>query len=363
MNERIKFCVAAKPLAAALGRLANLVDKRSPIAIVNHARIAAAEEALSLTATDLDLQLTIKLEAEVAEAGATTAPIDLLRELSRRLESSATFETTEGRLILCSGRGRFRLPTLPAEDFPLFTVGQASHQFRMRAADLRRLLDRTVFAAAEGDRRYYLCGVFLHIASNALRAVATNGHRLAWTEVALPAGAAEMPGVILPRKAAEHLLPPLNGRDGEAEVVLSASGFWCDTGDAILTSKLVDGTFPDYERVIPSDHASALLVDAGALAAAIERVALLCGGKTRVIALTAAEDASTLSTTDGEGEEQVEGQLTGPSVRVAFNSQYVLDCLKHLDAAWIEFTDAGRPIILRDPADSGTLFVVTPCRA
>jgi DNA polymerase-3 subunit beta len=359
----MKFRVEAKPLAAAMGR----VSGRSTIPILSHVHIAAADGAVSLTTTNLDVRLTIKIAAEVAEAGTTTTPIMLLRDLTRRLDAPAELETADKLLTLRSGRGRFRLPTLPAEDYPReMRADKGAATFSVPAADLLRLLDRTLFVAAIDGARHNLCGVYFRAAGERLRAVATDSYRIAQAETTLPPGAAAMPGVIIPHKTAEILLPFLAAEEGTVELAVGEHVFRADLGDAPLPSKLIEAKFPDYQRVVPTKLDTAILTDAAPRAGVIERVALLCDGKTHIVTLTAEEGARVAVSAApivGGGEEEVEGTLTGTGGRVAFNSRYALDCLRRLpDTVWVEFTDIGTPIVLRDPADDGALYLVTLCR-
>jgi DNA polymerase-3 subunit beta len=367
----MKFRVEAKPLATALGRLAGLVDGRATVPILSHVLLVAHDSAVNLTTTDLACTLSLRIEAVVEEAGMVAAPVVQLCGLARRLAAPAEIEAQEGKLLtLRSGRGRFRLPTLPPEDYPREPEpDKGAVTFSMPAADLLQLLDRTLFAAAvDPALRRHLCGVFLHTAGETLRAVTTDGHRLALGEAPLPQGAATIPGVSIPHKTAQLLPPLLAAAEEAAELTVGERLIRIAIGEACLTSKLIEGRFPEYERVIPTKRDTTILADAAPLAAAVERVALLCDGiKNHIVALTAEEGTGvTISATSilGGGEEEVEATLTGPGGRVAFNARYLLDALKRLpDTVSIEFADPSTPVVLRDPADDGALFVVTPCRA
>ncbi len=258
----MKLTIERAALLRALGHVQSVVERRNTIPILSNVLLRAEGAKLALSATDMDLEMVASLAAQGATAGATTVPAHTLYDIVRKLREGAQIEleTTgdKGLMTLRSGRSTFTLSCLPPEDYPLMAGGDLAHNFLVSAADLKRLIDRTRFAISTEETRYYLNGIYLHAAKsdkvNMLRAVATDGHRLARMEIPLPEGAAGMPGVIVPRKTVGELRKLLDELDQDVSVSLSDTKIRFTFGDTVLTSKLIDGTFPDYDRVIPSGN-------------------------------------------------------------------------------------------------------------
>ena len=255
----MKVTVERAELLKSLGHVHRAVERRNTIPILANVLIRADRAKLSLKATDLDLEVTDTIAAEVAPAGSTTVPAHMFYDIVRKLPEGAqmVLESSADRAALSirAGRSRFSLQTLPESDFPDLAPGEMTHKFSIKAAELKRLIDKTQFAISTEETRYYLNGIYLHAASTAqqptLRAVATDGHRLAQMELELPKGATGMPGMIVPRKTVGEVQRLLEDGETEIAVELSPGKIRFTVGDVILTSKLIDGTFPDYGRVIP----------------------------------------------------------------------------------------------------------------
>src|SRR5690606_29586385 len=246
-------------LLKALSHVHRVVERRSTIPILSNVLLAADGSALSLKATDLDLEVAESIAAMVEGPGSTTVPAHLLYEIVRKLpdggEVMLRLSDDAASMAVLSGRASFRLQCLPQSDFPQLSAGEFSHVFRMDSQELKKLIDRTQFAISTEETRYYLNGIYFHVIEAGgrlrLRAVATDGHRLARSEMEAPAGAEGMPGVIIPRKTVAELHKLVDEPDIKVVVELSDSKIRFTIGQVVLTSKLIDGTFPDYQRVIP----------------------------------------------------------------------------------------------------------------
>ena len=258
----MKVTVERAELLKSLGHVHRVVERRNTIPILANVLVRAEKAALNLKATDLDLEVIESIAAEVAPAGSTTVPAHMFYEIVRKLPegSQVVLESSGDRAVLAirAGRSRFTLQTLPESDFPDLAAGDMTHKFTLAAADLKRLIDKTQFAISTEETRYYLNGIYLHVAGTGkiatLRAVATDGHRLAQADLPLPAGAAGMPGVIVPRKTVTEVQRLIEDSEAEVAIELSSAKIRFSIGDVVLTSKLIDGTFPDYARVIPAGN-------------------------------------------------------------------------------------------------------------
>jgi DNA polymerase-3 subunit beta len=310
----MKLAIERAALLKSLGHVQSVVERRTTIPILSNVRLEAADGALGLTATDLDLSVVEQTEAEVSQPGATTAPAHTLYDVVRKLPEGARVAIERsggGELTLRSGRATFDLPCLPADEFPTMGDEGLEHGFVMPAAELRKLIDRTRFAISTEETRYYLNGIFLHTLEDgdgSLRSVATDGHRLARVEIALPDGAAGMPPVIVPRKTIGELRKLIDDLDGEApiEIRLSAARIRFQVGPAVLRSRLIDGTFPDYERVIPGGNDKLVLAPTKERSDAIDRVATISTDRSRAIKLALAGGKMTLSVISPEAGRAVE---------------------------------------------------------
>jgi DNA polymerase-3 subunit beta len=358
----------------ALNHVQSVVERRNTIPILSNVLIQAREGQLRLTATDLDIEIVESVAAEVARDGATTVPAHMLHDIVRKLPDGAQLELDQGpdrgRIGVFAGRSRFALQALPPEDFPDLAAGELGNRFALAAAELRGLIEKTRFAISTEETRYYLNGIYLHEAASGavLRAVATDGHRLAQAEVAAPEGAKSMPGVIVPRKTVGEIVKLLEGvEEDEVEVALSSSKIRFATGRLVLTSKLIDGTFPDYERVIPRHNDKTLEADARLLADAVDRVSTVSMEKGRAVKLNIAAGKLTLTVNNpdsGSAEEEIACTYDAQPIDIGFNSRYLLDIAAQVKSAAIVFNlaDAGSPTVIRDPGDDKALYVLMPMR-
>ncbi|MFP6773876.1 MAG: DNA polymerase III subunit beta [Alphaproteobacteria bacterium] len=381
----MKLTMERSALLRALWHVQNVVERRNTIPILSNVLLVAdtvTGGGLRLTATDLDLAIVETVAADVHQAGGTTAPAHILHDIIRKLPDGAQVELDssagDGRLSVRAARSKFALSCLPREDFPVMADGDLPHRFSLPGADLRRLIEKTRFAISTEETRYYLNGIYLHAPEDApvLRGVATDSHRLAHIEVPLPQGAAGMPGVIVPRKAALEVLKLIESGDskgeGAVEIALSDSKIRFALnglgGDIILTSKLIDGTFPDYQRVIPVGNDSLMEVDCKIFSAAVDRVATISSEKSRAVKLAVNSDTVVLSANNpeqGSGTDEVAVNFDGPEgLEIGFNARYLLDIAGQIEGENVCFdlSDGASPTIIRDAADQGALYVLMPMR-
>lgn len=371
----MKVTVERSALLKSLGHVHRVVERRTTIPILSNVLIAADMDGLRLKATDLDIEVVETIPADVAMQGATTVPAHTLYDIVRKLADGAqvSLESTgeTGQLELRSGRSRFKLQSLPESDFPDITAGDMPYRFTLAASDLKRLIDKTQFAISTEETRYYLNGIYLHAievdGKALLRAVATDGHRLARVETSAPQGATGMPGVIVPRKAVAEVQKLLEGSEAEVSVELSSTKVRVALGQVVLTSKLIDGTFPDYQRVIPSGNDKYLTVDRAAFASSVDRVSTISSERSRAVKLSVGEGRLTLTVTNpdsGSATEESEVSYDATPLDIGFNARYLLDITGQLDGdtALLKLADAGSPTIIQDREGSSALYVLMPMR-
>ncbi|RMD64717.1 MAG: DNA polymerase III subunit beta [Alphaproteobacteria bacterium] len=371
----MKLTIERAALLKSLAHVQSVVERRNTIPILSNVLIEAGEAAVGLSATDMDLTIVESVAAEVLEPGATTVPAHTLYDIVRKLPEGAPIELTTGgedaRLTMRAGRSVFALSTLPKEDFPVQGTADLPHRFTLEPKELRNLIDRTRFAISTEETRYYLNGIYLHTVEAdslaMLRAVATDGHRLARFEMPLPEGAAGMPGVIVPRKAVGEVRKLIDEAEDPVEVALSETQIRFAFDSIVLTSKLIDGTFPDYERVIPAGNDKNVRVDCRAFAEAVDRVSTISTEKSRAVKLAVNDGVMTLSANSpehGMANEEIEVAYDGPPIEIGFNSRYLLDIADQIKdgEAEISMADASSPTIMRDVADASALYVLMPMR-
>jgi DNA polymerase-3 subunit beta len=371
----MKLTIERGALLRSLGHVQSVVERRDTIPILSNILIEGSKEALHMTATDMDLSIVERTPASIGQAGATTVPAHTLYDIVRKLPEGAQVEidgaSDAGQLGLRAGRARFSLATLPREDFPAVNVGDLPHRFHVPAEEMRALIDRTSFAISTEETRYYLNGIYLHAAASGktemLRAVATDGHRLAQYELPLPKGAKGMPGVIVPRKTVGEVRRLIDDNDGEVAIELSQSKIRFSLGDVVLTSKLIDGTFPDYARVIPVGNDKELKVDKKEFEAAVDRVSTVASERGRAVKLALSGGKLTLSVTNpdsGSATEEIEVDYDSDALDIGFNSRYLLDIASQIEGetALLKLADPGSPTLIQDKDAKGALYVLMPMR-
>ena len=371
----MKVTIERSILLKALGHVHRIVERRNTIPILANVLIEAADGKVTLKSTDLDLEAT-EFGCRRRRPGGRddrAGPCDLRHRPQTPGRRPASLETAgdAGQLLLRSGRSRFYLQALPAADFPDLTSGEFSHRFMLPAVELKRLIENTQFAISTEETRYYLNGIFLHTidvdGTAMLRAVATDGHRLARVETAAPQGSVGMPGVIAPRKAVNEVQKLLEDMTQDVAIEISTAKARFQFGDVVLTTKLIDGTFPDYARVIPTGNDKRLVVDKEPFEKAVDRVSTLSSERGRAIKLAIAEGKMTLSVNNpdsGSASEEIEADYDSAPIDIGFNARYLLDIVGQLssDTALIRLADPGSPTLIQDRDGAAALYVLMPLR-
>ena len=371
----MKVTVERAQLLKSLGHVHRVVERRNTIPILANILVRADHGKLSLKATDLDLEVNETIAAEVSPGGATTVPAHMIYDIVRKLPegSQIILEASGDRGILTirAGRSRFTLQTLPESDFPDLNAGDMTHSFTLTAADLKKMIDKTQFAISTEETRYYLNGIYLHTAtsgkSETLRAVATDGHRLAQFEIPVPSGAKGMPGVIVPRKTVGEVQRLIESSEQEITIELSGSKIRFTIGDVVLTSKLIDGTFPDYARVIPLGNDKLLHVDKSEFEHAVDRVSTVSSERGRAVKLSLSGGKLTLSVNNpdsGSATEEIEVEYDADPIDIGFNSRYLLDIASQIEGevAVLKLADPGSPTLIQDKDGKNALYVLMPMR-
>ena len=372
----MRFVVDRNAFLRALGHITGIVERRNTIPILSNILIGADDHGgLTLKATDLDMEAVESVPAKVETAGAVTVPAHTLHDIVRKLPEGAEIKIErkggEGRLKVAAGRASFELAILPADDFPDMGQAEMPHRFMVESGELKRLFEKARFAISTEETRYYLNGIYLHSLESdggrKLRAVATDGHRLAQVETDCPAGAEGMPGVIVPRKAVGEIIKLLESDQTPVEIALSQAKIKFTVGEVVLTSKLIDGSFPDYARVIPTTNKKHLLLENADLVKAVDRVSTLSSEKGRAVKLNASEGRLIVSANNpesGSATEEISADYRNEPLEIGFNARYLLDITAHIDGsqALFKLADASSPTLISDENDASALYVLMPMR-
>ena len=373
----MKISIERGTLLKAVAQAQSVVERRNTIPILANVLIEADAEAdaATLRATDLDIEVIDTVPAQIERSGATTVSAVLLHEIVRKLPDGALVALEDdgaaGRMTVRAGRSNFSLTTLPREDFPVMASPDYTTHFAAPAGVLRRLFDKTRFAISTEETRYYLNGVYMHLADGpegrVLRCVATDGHRLAQVDAPIPEGAEGMPGVIVPRKTVGELRKLLEQDDVEIAVSVSETNLRFATPEITLTSKVIDGTFPDYTRVIPTANTRRLELDAGEFARAVDRVATVSSERSRAVKMTLDEDRLVLSVNapdSGAADEELAVAYGDEPLEIGFNAKYLQEIAGQVDRenAVFLFNGSGDPTLMREGDDTSAVYVVMPMR-
>ena len=370
----MRVTVERSHLLKSLGHVHRVVERRNTIPILSNVLLRADGARLLLKATDLDVEVIETVPADIGQPGATTVPAQILFDIVRKLPDGAEVALDSGdgsQLSVRSGRSKFTLQVLSESDFPDLATGELTTRFTLTASSLRKLIERTQFAISTEETRYYLNGIYLHVVTLAekpmLRAVATDGHRLAQAQFDAPAGAETMTGVIVPRKTVGEVQKLMEDPEAEVSVELSETKIRFTIGAVILTSKLIDGTFPDYVRVIPQGNDKIMKVDRSEFASAVDRVSTISSERGRAVKLALDEGKMTLSVNNpdsGSAVEELGVDYPFDAIEIGFNSRYLLDVAGQLETGMAEFrfADPGSPTLIQDVGEANALYVLMPMR-
>lgn len=377
VNNIMRVTIERTPLLRSLTHVYRVVERRNTIPILSNVLLRGTEAGLALKATDLDLEVAETIPAMIDTPGATTVPAHILHDIVRKLPDGGqvVMEASGDQTTMSvqAGRARFTLQMLPEQDFPAIIADDFSHSFAVEAASFKRLIDRTQFAISSEETRYYLNGIYLHqvdvAGAKKLRAVATDGHRLAQAEMAAPQEANGMPGVIVPRKTVAEIQRLLAEADNEDKVAvdLSETKIRITCASVVMTSKLIDSTFPDYERVIPRGNDKELKISCDDFTKSVDRVSTISTERGRAVKLSVSDDRLVLTVNNpesGSATEEVQAGYTAEPLDIGFNSKYLLDIAGQLqsDEAVFMLADPGSPTLIRDGGDEDTLYVLMPMR-
>lgn len=371
----MKLTIERAALLKALGHVQSAVERRNTIPILSNVLLSAERDRLTFSATDLDMEIIDQAFAQVDQPGQITAPAHTLYEIVRKLPDGAdvalTFTGEDPRLMVQAGRSRFSLPVLPAGDFPVMSSEGLGGRMTVDVTDLIRLIDKTRFAISAEETRYYLNGLYVHTVVDGgvqkLRAVATDGSRLALAEMPAPEGAAGAPGVIVPRKTIGEARRLLDDAGETVELAVSPQKVRFELNGAALTSKVIDGNFPDYSRVIPKDNNRIVRVDAKLFAQAVDRVATISAEKSRSVRMAIESGRVILTVRNmeaGQAVEELEIDYDGDAFELSFNARYLLDITDQIsgETAELRFGGPNDPALVLDPADADVQYILMPLR-
>lgn len=370
----LKFTVERAHILRALSHVQSVVEKRTTIPVLSNVKLEVEGDKLRLTATDMEIAITETLAVKGQASGATTLPAQILYDIIRKISEGAEVEFSQVKpeqVEVKSGRSKFKLLSLPVDSFPALEQNDLPNKFNVPAKDMRALIDKVRFAISNEETRYYLNGIYLHTGEEnntpVLRTASTDGHRLARVSVSLPKGAEEIPGIIIPKKTVGELRKLLAEFQGEVEVSLSETKIIFAFGDVIVSSKLIDGKFPDYDRVIPKGNDKILEVNSKEFAAAVDRVSTVSMEKARAIKLSIKTGSIGISTDSPDGSnavEELEVSYSADAIETGYNFRYILDMMAQIEGDTTQFllADSSSPALVRDPADVSVLYVIMPMR-
>ena len=365
----MKFQIEKETLLNPLQQIIGAVEKRQTMPALSNVLIRTSENSLTLTATDLEIELVSKISLIIDEPGEITVPARKLLDICKSLPNEATikFSVTDNKALVQSGRSRFTLTTLPANDFPALDAINSIYEFEISQKTLRDIIDKTAFAMAQQDVRYYLNGLMLEVSANYLRAVATDGHRLAYCEKETNADIADIKQVILPRKGVLELVRLLGDTENSVKVTLGSNHLQVEFDGLRLTSKLIDGRFPDYNRVMPTDGNNVITADRDQLRHALMRASILSNEKYRGIRLILEKDLIKLQAQNPDQEEadiEQEVVYSGDDIEIGFNVNYMLDVLNVTNSDMVQaaLKDSNSSFLLTYPDQTDCKYVIMPMR-
>ena len=365
----MKFKIQREDLLTPLQQVIGAVEKRQTLPALANVLIKADNDQLSITATDLEIELVSKVQQMMDEPGEITLPAKKLLDICKSLpaESEISIDVDVDRAIVKSGRSRFTLTTLPASDFPALDEITSVYEFSLPQNILKELIEKTAFAMAQQDVRYYLNGLMMEVSSGVIRTVATDGHRLAYCEKVIEGDLADSKQVIIPRKGVAELQRLLADTDEPIKVVLGNNHIQCELPNQRFTSKLIDGRFPDYKRVMPQDEGNRMIMDRENLKQALVRASILSNEKYRGIRVMLSNNLLKLQAQNPDQEEanvELEIDYSGDAMEVGFNVNYMLDVLNTSSQDVVQgvIKDANSSCLLSFPDEPHSKYVIMPMR-
>ena len=374
----MEFKINSTDLLKALSHIHGIVEVRHTLPILSNIILEAKDDKLILSSTNLDIYCSDKIKAEVLQSGEVSVSAVTFFEIIKRLPSGSEvlmmMEEGENEIRLTCGRSKFNLSTLKTDDFPIISDSDLSTNFVLSADELIRIIDKTKFAVSNEETRYYLNGIFLHKAERNsiqfLRAVATDGHRLAQYDIPLPQGADDITGIIIPKKTIYELRKVLDDANGDVSVSLNENKIKFSFNDLKVVSKVIDGTFPDYTKVIPQKNDKNFKTNNSDLKNAIDRVSAVAANeesKSKAIKFCIENNSLSLSVesqSKGSANEMIDVNYSGDKVYIGFNSKYIIDICNEVDGdeISISLSDSISPAIILDKTDENLFFVLMPMR-
>jgi DNA polymerase-3 subunit beta len=359
----MKLTLEKPAFAAALAKITSIVERRNTIPIIGNVMLTASANNLTALGTDLDIEVTDSVPASVERQGSTTVSAEMLANIVKKAPNGAliSLDFDGNQLSISFGRSNFKLATLDPTDFPVMASSEYEAEFQIESDQLARLFGKTAFAMSTEETKYYLNGVYMHHTPEGLTAVATDGHKLAKVALDHPQ---DFPGVIVPRKTVNEVRKALS--ENPVTIAVSATKIRFKSGNTVIVSKVIDGTFPDYTRVIPQWQPHSFSVDSGDMKEASDRVAMVAEDKTRAVAITIGDGVISLKSQapQSEANDEVDADVNGDPMRIGFNSRYLADALAQCDGGrvTISYSDSGAPCVIRPDSDGGFIAVVMPMR-
>ena len=365
----MKFTINREQLLTPLQQLVSVIEKRQTMPILSNVLIQVKEGQLVLTGTDLEIQIVVKLELEEFEIGDITVPARKFLDICRLLpsESEIKIEQQGDKVKVVSGRSRFSLSSLDADDYPEFSEAKLDYQFVMNAANLKKALDKTMFCMANQDVRYYLNGLMLNISNSKLKLVASDGHRLSIYKGEMGVATGFEERIIIPRKGVQELSRLLDKTDAELNIEFSTNNIKVVLGDLTFSAKLVDAKYPDFNKVFDQEFFNPIYIPTKQLKESLNRVSILANEKFKGVSFDISENLLKISAHNpehDEAEEEVPIEYDGEPLNIAFNAQYLLDAISNLDSEQAQLTIAenASSCFIEDPSDEAFKFIVMPMR-
>jgi DNA polymerase-3 subunit beta len=370
----MKFTVEKSIIFKSLSHVQSIVEKKNTLPILSNILIEAKENHLVLSATDMDISITDKLDCNIIEMGSTTVSAHTLYDIIRKLPDTSEIEiiSNDGKIMsLRAGKSKFSLGCLPKEDFPIIEIGDLENELSVDSQKFLQLMDKTRFAISNEETRYFLNGIYFHIKqidqSSTLSLVATDGHRLAKFDFDFKGLILDIPGVIIPKKTVNELYKLLSNYDGPIKINLNSNKMVFFVGESILITKLIDGNFPDYKRVIPKDNNNILKVNRQDFSLAVDRVSTITNDKSPAIKFKLLNNLMNMSSVNAESGTATEDIITsysGDEIEIGFNSKYMLEMINNLEDVEItlSFKDSASPVIAEEDSNPELIYVLMPMR-